>query len=234
MSPEPDVLVEARSLALGYGGRVVLRDVDLAVRRGEFWFLVGRNGSGKSTFLHAVLGMLEPRAGTLSMTPALGGREHVGYVPQHGEMNPSLPTTVREFVSLGLVGLAVPRGERIARLRQALERVGLAELERAGFWSLSGGLRQRALVARALVREPLLLVLDEPMNHLDPDAEAALLADLVELNRRHGLTLLLVTHDVAMAERHATHVATFVDGTVRTQVRRAPAASASTPLEGRA
>ncbi|HEY8517704.1 MAG TPA: ATP-binding cassette domain-containing protein [Candidatus Binatia bacterium] len=233
MTSRPEVLLEARALTLGYGARVVLRDVDLTVRRGEFWFLVGRNGSGKSTFLHAVLGMLEPQGGTLRLAASLGGRARVGFVPQHAETNPSLPTTVREFVSLGLVGLDVPRAERGARLRRALERVGLAELERASFRALSGGQRQRALVARALIREPELLVLDEPMNHLDADAEAALLRDLVELNRQHGLTLLLVTHDAAMAERHASHVATFADGTVRVEERTARERAKGPALEVR-
>jgi len=221
---DPDVLLEARALALGYGAREVLHDVTLTVRHGDFWFLLGRNGSGKSTFLSAVLGLLEPRAGALCWAPALGGREGIGYVPQHGEMNRALPTTVREFVSLGLVGERVPARERGPRLREALERVGLAPLERAGFWSLSGGQRQRALVARALIRAPRLLVLDEPMNHLDPDAEEALLTDLLDLNREQRLSVLLVTHDVAMAERHATHLATFAGGTAAVQRRDATGA----------
>lgn len=210
-------LVRVAGLDLAYGAAHVLRDATLEVRRGEFWFLLGGNGSGKTTFLRALLGVVPPRAGILALSPALHGRQGIGFVPQHCAINPALPTTVREFVSLGLVGLTVPRRERAARLERALERVGLAALLSRDYWSLSGGQRQRALVARALVRDPELLILDEPMNHLDPDAEEMLLHDLLGLHRGGRLALLLVTHDVAMAERHATHVATFGDGRVVTR-----------------
>lgn len=220
MSQHGEPLVRVEAVDLAYGSDLVLRDANLEVRRGDFWFLLGGNGSGKTTFLRALLGMLPPRAGSLWLNPELHGRQGIGFVPQHCEINPSLPTTVREFVSLGLVGLDVPRARRSERLARALERVGLSSLVGRDYWSLSGGQRQRALVARGLIREPLLLILDEPMNHLDPDAEETLLHDLVGLNRAHRLALLLVTHDVAMAERHATHIATFTDGRL---TRREPA-----------
>lgn len=226
MTPANDVLVRAQSLELAYGAIPVLRDASLEVRRGDFWFLLGGNGSGKTTFLRALLGIVPPRAGSLWLSPELHGRQGIGFVPQHCAINPSLPTTVREFVSLGLVGLAVPRAEQPARLARALDRVGLASLVEHDYWSLSGGQRQRALVARGLIREPVLLILDEPMNHLDPDAEETLLRDLVELRARQRLALLLVTHDVAMAERHATHVATFAHGHVSARRPLAREASA--------
>lgn len=223
MTTTGEPLVSAQALDLGYGEDLVVRDVSLEVRRGEFWFLLGSNGSGKTTFLRALLGMLSPRAGRLVLSPALHGLDGIGFVPQHCAINPALPTTVREFVSLGLVGLRVPRPESAARLRRALERVGLASLAERDYWSLSGGQRQRALVARGLIREPLLLVLDEPMNHLDPEAEQSLLHDLLELNRSSGLALVLVTHDVAMAEQHATHLAIFAGQRVSTRgTERAP------------
>ena len=216
-------LLRATRLHLAYGARDVLRDATLEVRRGEFWFLLGGNGSGKTTFLRGLLGIVAARSGSLALDPALRGRAGIGFVPQHCDINPSLPTTVREFVSLGLVGLRVPRAERPERVARAITRVGLGSLARRDYWSLSGGQRQRALVARGLVREPLLLILDEPMNHLDPDAEESLLADLVTLNERDRLALMLVTHDVAMAERHATHLATFAHGEVTTRAVRPPA-----------
>ncbi len=213
MIPPGETVLRAAGLDLAYGANVVLRGVEVTVRGGEFWFLLGDNGSGKTTFLRAVPGLLRPAGGSLLLDPRLGGRRG-GFVPQHFEVNPALPTTVREHGSLGLVGLDVPRRERVALLERALEQVGLAALARRDVRSLSGGQRQRALLARALVREPSLLVLDEPMSHLDADAQEALLADVLALNRSRGLTVLLVTHDRAMAERHATHVATFAGGRV--------------------
>jgi ABC-type Mn2+/Zn2+ transport system ATPase subunit len=221
MQDVPEVLVAARRLALAYGKDVVLRDVDLEIRAGEFWGFLGPNASGKTTFLNAVLGMLLPSAGELFLSPALEGRARVGFVPQSASLNPWLPTSVEEFVLLGLVGLALDRRERAARLERALGRMGLAAQESTDYWSLSGGQRQRALIARALVREPLLLVLDEPMNHLDPEAEEELARDLLELRRGQGVTLIMVTHDTAMAARLATHIAFFAAGRVS---RRPPPA----------
>ena len=216
MTAPDDVLVRAERLDLAYGAHHVVRDASIEVRRGDFWFLLGGNGSGKTTFLRTILGVVAPRDGRLWLSPELHGRQGIGFVPQHCAINPSLPTTVREFVSLGLVGLPVARADRPARLTRALERVGLESLIERDYWSLSGGQRQRALVARGLIRDPALLILDEPMNHLDPEAEEALLRDLLELRAR-DLALLLVTHDVAMAERHATHIATFAAGAMTTR-----------------
>jgi ABC-type Mn2+/Zn2+ transport system ATPase subunit len=215
------VVLEARRLTLAYDGRAVLANVDLTVRRGEFWFVLGRNGSGKSTLLRAIVGTLPPRAGALVLHPELARRERMGYVPQRCDLSPALPTTVREFVLLGLVGSRARRGDERDRLEWALARAGLAGMARRDYWSLSGGERQRALLARALVRRPSFLVLDEPTTHLDPEAEAALSALLADLNREERLTLLVVTHDVDLAARHATHVALVEAGTVRAGPRDA-------------
>jgi ABC-type Mn2+/Zn2+ transport system ATPase subunit len=209
-----EVLVRASGLALGYGAASILRDVGLEVTAGETWFFLGPNGSGKTTLLRAILGLLAPQAGTLALHPELADRAHRGYVPQRGEWNPALPTTVREFVSLGFVGARVPRAERAARLAWALERIGLAALAGADFRALSGGQRQRALVARALVRRPRLLVLDEPTEELDVVSEAALLDALAELVESDGTTLLFVTHELEIAAERATHVALFAHGRV--------------------
>jgi ABC-type Mn2+/Zn2+ transport system ATPase subunit len=209
------VVLEARRLTLAYDGRRVLADVDLTVRRGEFWFVLGRNGSGKSTLLQGIVGTLPPRAGTLVLHPELARRERTGYVPQRCDLNPALPTTVREFVLLGLVGIRTTRGDEHDRLEWALARAELGGMGRRDYWALSGGERQRALLARALVRRPSFLVLDEPTTHLDPQAEEALFGLLADLNRQERVTLLVVTHDVALAAHYATHIALVEAGTVR-------------------
>ena len=213
--PPPAVLLKAQGLSAAYGRRAVLRDVSLAVNEGEFWFVLGPNGGGKTTLLRCVLGLLRPRAGTLWLNPALGGHAGVGFVPQRCDLNPTLPTTVEEFVLLGLVGVGrCARGERGERLGWALDQVGLGGRRGHSYWSLSGGQRQRALVARALVRRPRLLVLDEPTNGLDLSAEESLLASLAGLNARERLTILFVTHDLAVAARHGSHFALVRDGSV--------------------
>jgi len=206
--------LKTSGLALGYGDRTVLAEVNLEVRTGEFWFFLGQNGGGKTTLLKAVLGLIAPRAGHLWLHPQLGSRAATGFVPQHCALNPTLPTTVREFVLLGLVGVRVSREGRADRLSWALEKMGLAGMAAHDYWSLSGGQRQRALVARALVRRPTLLVLDEPTSNLDLSAEDALLRLLVALNKEQQQTLLFVTHNVAIAARYATHVALLHSGKV--------------------
>jgi len=186
----------------------------MEVRRGEIWFFVGPNGSGKTTLLRAILGLLEPRAGELSLDPIVAPRELIGFVPQRCDLNPTLPTTVREFVLLGLVGLRVHRRDERERLAWALAKVGLAAMARRNYWALSGGQRQRALVARTLIRRPSLLILDEATTGLDVPTTEEFLHTIAELNRADGLTILFVTHDLTLATRHATHVALFAGGRV--------------------
>ncbi|MBI4582868.1 MAG: metal ABC transporter ATP-binding protein [Planctomycetes bacterium] len=211
---DADCLLKVEKLSLAYGHNRVLADVNLEVRRGQIWFFAGPNGSGKSTLLKGILGALRPKSGALWLSPELSSREKVGYVPQRCDLNPTLPTTVREFVLLGTAGLRASRKDRQARLSWALDKVGLADFQERDYWSLSGGQRQRALVARALVRRPRFLLLDEPTNGLDLPAEEALLQSLVHLNEEENLTIVFVTHNLSLAARHATHVAIFLDGSV--------------------
>ena len=208
-------LIRARGLALGYRSALVLRDVDLEVRSGEIWYLVGANGSGKTTFLRAVLGLLPPRGGVLERDPLRTHGSRIGFVPQTERIGTALPTTVREFVSLGFAASDVPRGERRAQLAWSLARTGLDGLERHDFGSLSGGQQQRTLLARALVRRPSLLVLDEPTEALDASAAEELLTTLEDLHRADpALTLLVVTHQLELATARATHLALFHEGHV--------------------
>jgi ABC-type Mn2+/Zn2+ transport system ATPase subunit len=217
---EHEVIVRTAGLRLGYGQRVVLAHVDFQICPGEFWFFLGPNGEGKTTLLRAILGMVRPQAGQLWLHPELGQREHIGFVPQRCDINPTLPTTVREFVLLGLVGIHSDRNDEAARLEWALGKVGLGRLEAKDYWSLSGGQRQRALIARALVRRPSVLILDEPTNGLDLVAEEAVLRCLADLHRQDHQTLLFVTHNLTIAARYATHIALFHAGEVASGPRQ--------------
>jgi ABC-type Mn2+/Zn2+ transport system ATPase subunit len=205
---------EASGLALGYGRRVVLEEIALRIAPGELWFLVGPNGAGKSTLLNAFAGVLRPLRGMLRVSPEHASPARVGVVPQRCDLNPALPTTVREFVGLGLAGIRASRRERRERLAWALERVGLGGGERRDYWSLSGGQRQRALVARALVRRPRVLLLDEPTAGFDLTAGERLIEAIVDLNRTAGLTVVFVTHHLELALRHGSHFALCGGGRV--------------------
>jgi ABC-type Mn2+/Zn2+ transport system ATPase subunit len=208
-------VIEIKNLVVGYGERVILRDVTLTVCSGEFWFFVGPNGEGKSTLLKAILGAIEPVSGSIELNAELSSRQRLGFVPQRCDLNPTLRTTVREFIALGLVGIGGDRRDEAEHVALALAKVGLAGFERREYWSLSGGQRQRALVARALVRKPRLLILDEPTNGLDLAAEAMLLDALVRLNRDEHTTILFVAHNLTLAAEFATDVALFSRARVR-------------------
>jgi ABC-type Mn2+/Zn2+ transport system ATPase subunit len=212
---QAEIVLEAHGLELGYDGRTVLRGVDLRVRSGEFWFLLGPNGSGKSTLLNAILGLIAPLAGSLALHRSLAARDRIGFTPQTSALNPTLPSTVREFVSLGAVGLRLDRRQRSERLAWALARLDLGDLAKSDLHSLSGGQRQRAVVARALIRRPHLMLLDEPTEGLDVASEDGLLRTLEDLRSEQDLTLLFVTHKLRLAARFATHVALFANAAVR-------------------
>jgi zinc transport system ATP-binding protein len=217
---DAETLIEARGLALGYRGEAVVSGVDWSVQAGEYWFLLGPNGSGKTTLLRGVLGLIPPLAGSVHRHPLLGSLENTGFVPQRSHTNPTLPTTIREFVALGAVG--IPRESRDPdSLSWALGRVGLGGLAERDLRALSGGQRQRALVARALVRRPRLLVLDEPTEGIDVASEEAFLETLETLRREARLTLRFVTHKLRTAARHASHEALSGNGAVRAGPRDA-------------
>ncbi|PFG20010.1 metal ABC transporter ATP-binding protein [Serinibacter salmoneus] len=184
------------------GGSRILRDVSVRVASGECVALLGANGSGKSTLVRAALGVVPASAGQVHLfgTPVARRRsvpwERVGYVPQRSTAVAGVPATVREVVTSGLLSarrIAPPRDAR-ARVLAALERVGMAAHLRRPIAQLSGGQQQRVLIARALVREPEFLVLDEPLAGVDTDSQATFASTLRRL-RRDGLTVLVVLHE---------------------------------------
>jgi zinc transport system ATP-binding protein len=184
LTADAAALVEARGLSAVMGGRQALRDVDFAIRRGEIVTLVGPNGSGKTTLLRLLVGAAEPAAGTVRRAPGL----RVGYVPQRLAIDRTLPITVDRFLALG-------GGDRAARAA-ALERTGVAGFGARQMAELSGGQFQRALLARALVRRPDLLALDEPTQGLDQPGVAAFYRLVADLRSETGCAVLMVSHDL--------------------------------------
>ncbi|MEM8738965.1 MAG: metal ABC transporter ATP-binding protein [Planctomycetota bacterium] len=203
-----------QSASLGYGGRAVLEDVSFDIHAGEFWCLLGPNGEGKTTLIKALLGALRPQRGFVRRQGKMFRAGKVSYVPQRLELNPVLPTSVREFVLSGLAGVRSDATKRRNRLGRVLELVGLGASHRRNYWTLSGGQKQRALVARALVRDPSLLIVDEPTAGLDFAAVEAVLNVMQELYRDFGVTVVFVTHDLNIAAEHATHLAFLRHGKV--------------------
>ncbi|WP_309085976.1 ATP-binding cassette domain-containing protein [Chelativorans sp.] len=187
----PGTLVEMRNAGVHRGGRWLVRGVDLTVRRGEIVTLIGPNGSGKSTTAKAAIGVVRPDEGSVERASAL----KVGYVPQKVAVDWTLPLNVERLMKL------TGRLDR-KRIAAALEAAGIAHLARAEVQNLSGGEFQRALLARALAREPDLLVLDEPVQGVDFSGEIALYQLIRDIRDRTGCGILLISHDlhVVMAE----------------------------------
>lgn len=193
----------------------LLRDVSFAVEAGHWWFVLGDNGAGKTTLLLTLLGVLRARGGSIARAPNVADRTGLGYVPQDLRQPTSLPLTAREVVALGLYGLPLATSSIRTRCERALAALGISDLAGTDIGRLSLGQRRRVLVARALAREPALMVLDEPTANLDPAFARALCADLDRLRLATGMALLHVAHDLELAGHFATHVALVVDGVVR-------------------
>ena len=208
---DADVLIRLRNASLGYSGRPVLPPVDLTVRRGDFLGLVGPNGSGKTTILRAILGLLRPLSGRISQ-----GDPHVrfGYVPQRKELNGGWPLRTVDVVMMGLfdrIGmLRRPTDLHRAEAAEAMEAAGIANLAEAPFDSLSGGQKQRTLMARALVGHPSLLVLDEPTAGMDLPGSRGILATMKRIHLE-GVTIVFVTHQLNDVANTTTHVALLGD-----------------------
>jgi zinc transport system ATP-binding protein len=183
-APEPTVLIEAQGVTLRIGGSELLSAVDLTVHAREVVSLIGPNGAGKTTLIRVLLGLLKPVAGRVWRQPGLV----IGYVPQRIRMDPILPLTVRRFLRVGTGG----RRE----IAPVLAAVGASRLAPALMHELSGGELQRVMLARALVRDPGLLILDEPAQGVDFSGQLELY-DLIErIRTEHGCGVLLVSHDL--------------------------------------
>jgi zinc transport system ATP-binding protein len=202
--------VELRNLSFAYAqGPHVLRDVDLAVDRGEFVAVAGPNGGGKTTLVRVALGLERPSAGEALLfgEPAhrFGRREALGYLAQRAQLGLDAPATVREVVTAGrlpragLVG-RLGAGDR-ERVTESIVRVGLARVADRPLQRLSGGQQQRAFIAKALAADPELLVMDEPTTGVDVEAQEALAALLGRLHRELEVTILYVSHEFGAIER---------------------------------
>ena len=201
--------VELDHVSFGYRAGVrVLEDVSLQVRAGEFVAIAGPNGGGKTTLLRLVLGLERPAAGTVRVFGSPTGKgvngAHIGYLPQRARLVGEAPVTVREVVSTGRLAPAGIWGPLRRADREVVTRsiatVGLAERADTPLRTLSGGMQQRALIAKALASEPTLLALDEPTTGVDAESQESLGMLLEELRSELGVTILYVSHEFGAVE----------------------------------
>jgi len=201
--------IKIQDVWFSYGRRKVLESVSLEVEAGSFAALIGPNGAGKSTLLRLLLGVLKPTRGEISILGRPPGEQGqpIGYVPQGIHLPKGFPLSVRDVVlmgrygNLGLFHRPGPKDRKLSE--EALESVGMLHLRDRRFQDLSGGQQQRVLIARALVGDPCVLILDEPTAGLDPAARARFYGQVCDLQRARGLTLFCASHDVEDVAQHA-------------------------------
>jgi zinc transport system ATP-binding protein len=202
-------VVELENVSFGYRAGVrVLDHVSLRVDAGEFVAIAGPNGGGKTTLLRLVLGLERPTAGTVKVFGRSGGKSvdgaRIGYLPQRARLIGEAPVTVREVVSTGRLAPAGIWGplRRVDReaVARAIETVGLTDRADSPLRTLSGGMQQRALIAKALASEPTLLALDEPTTGVDAESQESLGVLLEGLREQLGVTILYVSHEFGAVE----------------------------------
>lgn len=209
-------IIKIEDLSYSYERQKVLKDINLQVKKGDFLGLVGPNGSGKSTLLKCILGIQQPDEGKIELFGTdirkMKSWEKIGYVSQKANsFNSGFPASVFEVVSLGLVskiglfnGFKKSHKQKVA---DALRSVGMYEFANRNIGELSGGQQQRVFIARALVSDPELLILDEPTVGVDAENVESFYQLLSDLNIKLGITLLLVSHDIGIITDKVSHVA---------------------------
>jgi len=183
MNPN-NTLIQVRNVGVQFQQLIVLKNISLDVRRGEIITLIGPNGAGKSTLVRIVLGLLLPQSGSIFQQSKL----KIGYMPQKLNIDPVLPLTVARFLSLS--------GKKTAIIEQVLEEVGAVTLLKRPLQNISGGEMQRVLLARALLRTPDLLVLDEPIQGVDVAGQYELYELIAKIRFQRGCGILMVSHDL--------------------------------------
>lgn len=209
------ILLACEKVSLGYGTRVVVENLSFTVTEGNYLCIIGENGAGKSTLMKTLLGLQKPLGGKISLNVSAG---EVGYLPQQTQIQKDFPASVEEIVFSGCLArkkfLPFYSAEDKKIAVRNMERLRMSELAHRCFRELSGGQQQRVLLARALCAAKKILLLDEPIAGLDPEASADMYRIISELNQS-GMTIIMISHDVDEAIKHATHVLHIGEKTCR-------------------
>ena len=202
-------LLTCENLTLGYEGKEVLEGLSFSVNTGDYLCILGENGSGKSTLMKAILGLISPMQGDISTDEGLRLRE-IGYLPQQTLVQRDFPASVKEIVLSGCQGRMglrpfYTREEKLLA-QENIERMGISHLQNRCYRDLSGGQQQRVLLARALCATKKMILLDEPVSGLDPKVTTEMYTLIDELNKKDGITVIMISHDIQAAVRYASHI----------------------------
>ena len=201
-------LLKCENVSLGYEGDVIAKNLNFTVSSGDYLCIVGENGSGKTTLMKTLLHLKEPVSGQI-ITGDGFRYDEIGYLPQQTSVQKDFPASVREIVLSGCQGHCGLRPyynkSEKAFAEENMERMGITHLAGRCYRELSGGQQQRVLLARALCAARRVLLLDEPVSGLDPQASEQMYQLIKELND-DGITIIMISHDMAAAKRYATHI----------------------------
>lgn len=191
-------ILNVNNLVLGYEKQIVINDISFTVNKRDFILVIGSNGAGKSTLIKGILGIIKPISGNVVYDEIK--KNHVGYMPQEMKVDPNFPASVMEIVLSGLINKMGFRPfynkKDKEKANEALKILNIENLKNKKFSELSGGQRQKVLLARSLCATSELLILDEPSNNLDQESKTEFYTTLKHLNEGHGITIIMITHDV--------------------------------------
>ncbi|MBN2373996.1 metal ABC transporter ATP-binding protein [bacterium] len=216
VSEKDIVQISVKNVYYSYGPTNVLSDISFDIKRSDFLAILGPNGSGKTTLLKLILGIIPLSKGEIELfgkkVNDFSQWNRLGYVPQNAtHIDPFFPVSVNEIVAMGLLsGKAFPRfisSKDASLIDQALEKVDMNEFKKKRIGELSGGQQQRVFIARAIVNQPDVLFLDEPTTGVDVTTQTRFYDILNSLNKSHGITIVLITHDIGVVTKYVTKVA---------------------------
>ncbi|WP_256757145.1 metal ABC transporter ATP-binding protein [Cohnella sp. WQ 127256] len=203
-------IIRLDGVSFSFDSQVILSDVSFKIMERDFVGLIGSNGAGKTTLLRMIVGLTRPQSGSITLfgTPADQFKDwnQIGYVPQRNNFNPLFPATVREVVLSGMYGRKKMfrrlSKEDINRCEDALGAMKIADLGDKKIGALSGGQQQRVFLARALINNPKLLILDEPLSGIDIETQESFFQMIKHMHQRHNITFLMVSHDMEMVRSY--------------------------------
>ena len=213
MSNRP--LIQAKRLGLAFADKKLFSDLNFTIEAGDFFCLLGANGTGKTTLIKLILHQLAPDKGQIILAEALQHPGSIGYVPQFRNISRDYPLSIKNFVSLKLADSLLPwltKAEKQA-MDQALKLTGLTAKQNQKLGTASGGEKQRAYLAQAILNRPQLLILDEPTASLDQDAKYEVLEVVKQLNAAFNMTIIFISHDWPLVKKYGKHFLELEDGT---------------------
>ncbi len=208
-------LIDVRNISFNYGPIPVLKDVSFSINPGDFLAIIGPNGSGKTTLVKIILGLLKPSGGKVRIlgqpVEEFFDWDSIGYVPQKAtHIDPLFPASIKEVVAMEFHAVSsrgMRKRDKELSVARALKQVGMENLTGRRIGSLSGGQQQRVFIARAIVNSPHILFLDEPTTGVDTETQEHFYDMLDSLNKKEGITIVMITHDIGIVNKHVSQVA---------------------------